>query len=90
MAEKIYGLTRSGNRYFYALDDQALAVELELHPKAWRKTPDTPWKRAHGQFLRLDNLGLGFGLAALELDPIVEFDRSSLTVFRLIPSTGQP
>lgn len=84
MAEKIYGLTRSGSRYFYALDDQALAVELAPHPKAWQKTPWKPWKRLHGNILKLDMLGFGI----LQLDPLAEFDHSAVEVCRLIPSDG--
>ena len=84
---KIYGLTQSGNRYYYAIGDQAFVVQMEPFPAAWRKTPSTSWKRAHGQLqlLRLDMLGLGI----LELDPLAEFDRSTVKVYRLVPSTGQ-
>jgi hypothetical protein len=87
MTLTIYGLTQSGNRYYYAMGNQALVVQVEPFPAAWRKTPSTSWKRAHGQLqlLRLDMLGLGI----LELDPLANFDRSSVNVFRLVPSTGQ-
>lgn len=89
MSRKIYGLTQCGNHYFYCVGDQALIIQLRPFPAAWRKTPGTPWKRAHGHFLPLDNLGLGSRTASLQLDPVVEFDRSSIRVSRLIPSTGQ-
>lgn len=87
MVQKIYGLTQSADRYYYAMGNQALVAQLEPHPIAWRKTRTTSWKRAHGQLqlLRLDMLGFGI----LELDPIAEFDRSSSMVYRLTPSTGQ-
>jgi len=85
----IYGLTQSGNRYYYAIGNQALVVQLKPRPIAWRKTPSTSWQRVHGNFLHLNNLGLSQGPSGLELDPIAYFDRSSVTVFRLVPSTGQ-
>lgn len=82
---KLYGLTQVGNKYFYAMQKQAFVVQLLPHPMAWRKTPSTSWQRAHGNFLRLDMLGFGI----LELDPLADFDRSSITVNRLIPSSGR-
>jgi hypothetical protein len=87
MTQTIYGLTRSGNRYYYAMGNQALVVQVEPSPAAWRKTPSTSWKPPHGQLqlLRLDMLGFGI----LELDPLAHFDRSSVNVFRLVPSTGR-
>jgi hypothetical protein len=89
MTQTIYGLTQSGNRYYYAIGDQAFVVQLEPRPIAWRKTPTTSWQPTHGSFLHLDNLGLSRGPSGLELDPFAEFDRSSVTVFRLVPSTDQ-
>jgi hypothetical protein len=87
MTAKIYGLIRSANRYYYAMGNQALVVQVEPFPAAWRKTPSTSWKPAHGQLqlLRLDMLGFGI----LELDPLAEFDRSSVNVFRLHSSNGK-
>jgi hypothetical protein len=87
MTQTIYGLTQSANRYYYAIGNQALVVQVEPFPAAWRKTPSTSWKPAHGQLqlLRLDMLGFGI----LELDPLADFDRSSVNVFRLVPSTGR-
>lgn|GEM_PF-1197174 len=87
MTPTIYGLIRSDNRYYYAIGNQALVVQVEPFPAAWRKTPSTSWKPAHGQLqlLRLDMLGFGI----LELDPLADFDRSSVNVFRLVRSTGR-
>jgi len=87
MTQKIYGLTRSGNRYYYAMDGQAFVVQLLPRPIAWRKTPSTSWQRTHGQLqlLRLDMLGFGI----LELDPLAEFDRSAVKVYRLHSSNGK-
>lgn len=85
MKPTIYGLTQSDNRYFYAMQDQAFVVQLRPRPIAWHKTPSTSWERTHGNFLKLDMLGIG----ALELDPLAEFDRSSAVVYRLAPSTGR-
>jgi hypothetical protein len=87
MTQTIYGLIRSDNRYYYAMGNQALVVQVEPFPAAWRKTRTASWKPAHGQLqlLRLDMLGLGI----LELDPLANFDRSSVNVFRLVPSTGR-
>src|SRR5208283_3564625 len=85
MTAKIYGLTRSDNRYYYAIGNQALVVQVEPFPAAWRKTPLTSWQRTHGNVLGLDMLGFGI----LELDPLADFDRSSVNVFRLVPSTGR-
>jgi hypothetical protein len=87
--KKQYGLIQSGNRYYYAIGEQAYIIQIQPFPAAWRKTLSTSWKRVHGNFLHLDNLGLSRGPSGLELDPIVDFDRSSVTVFRLVPSTGQ-
>jgi len=81
----IYGLAQVGNRYYYAVHDQALVVELQPWPIAWRKTPSSRWQRTHGNILRLDMLGFGL----LELDPLAEFDRSSIVVNRLVPSAGR-
>jgi hypothetical protein len=85
MKQKPYGLTQSANRYYYALGRQALVVQLEPHPIAWRKTPSSPWQRTHGNILRLDMLGFGL----LELDPLADFNRSSIMVNRLVPSNGR-
>src|SRR5208283_3784528 len=84
MIPTIYGLTRSGNRYFYAMQNQAFAVQLLPRPIAWRKTPATSWQRTHNVPLRLDMLGLGI----LFLDPVAAFDWSSTEVNKLAPSTG--
>ena len=51
MKQTIYGLTRSGNRYYYAIGDQAFVVQLKPRPIAWRKTPSTSWQRTHGNFV---------------------------------------
>src|SRR5208283_2186542 len=85
MTAKIYGLTRSDNRYYYAIGNQALVVQVEPFPAAWRKTPSSPWQRTHGNVLGLDMLGFGL----LELDPLADFDRSSIMVNRLVPSSGR-
>jgi len=86
MTPTIYGLTQLGNRYFYAMQNEAFVVQLLPRPMAWRKTRSNSWKPAHGDnILKLDMLGFGI----LELDPLADFDRSSATVFRLVPSTGQ-
>ncbi len=85
MKQAIYGLTQAGNRYFYAMDGQAFVVQLKPHPIAWRKTRSTSWQRMHGNVLRLEMLGFGI----LFLDPIADFDWSSSTVHRLVPSTGR-
>ena len=84
MIPTIYGLTRSGNRYFYAMQNQAFAVQLLPRPIAWRKTPSTSWQRTHLNVLKLDTLGFWM----LELDPVAEFDRSSIVVYKLVPSNG--
>jgi hypothetical protein len=83
----IYGLAEIGNKYYYAMQNEAFVVQLKPRPIAWRKTPSTSWQRTHGQLqlLRLDMLGLGI----LELDPLAEFDRSAAKVYRLVPSNGQ-
>lgn len=83
--KKIYGLIRSGDQYFYAMQDEAFVIKWGPRPMAWRKTPSTNWQRTHGNFLKLDMLGIGI----LELDPIAEFDRSSSMVYRLATSTGR-
>ncbi len=85
MEEKIYGLTRLGNCCYYAIHDQVLVVQIEPRPIAWRKTPSSPWQRTHGNVLGLDMLGFGL----LELDPLADFDRSSIMVNRLVPSNGR-
>jgi len=85
MEEKIYGLIRSENLYYYAVHDQALVVESKPRPIAWRKTPSSPWQRTHGNVLKLDMLGFGL----LELDPLADFDRSSIMVNRLVSSNGR-
>ena len=87
MEEKIYGLTRLGNCYYYAMQNEAFIVQLKPSPIAWRKTPSTSWQRTHSQLqlLRLDMLGLGI----LELDPLAEFDRSAVKVYRLHSSNGK-
>jgi hypothetical protein len=85
MTAKIYGLTRLGNCYYYAIGNQALVVQVEPFPAAWRKTPSTPWQRTHGNVLGLDMLGFGI----LELDPLADFDRSSSMVYELVPSNGR-
>ena len=85
MTQKIYGLTQSGNRYYYTIGDQALVVQLKPFPAAWRKTPWTSWQRTHGNVLGLDMLGLGI----LELDPLAEFDRSAAKVNRLHSTIGK-
>ena len=85
MTEKLYGLTRLGNCYYYAIHDQVLVVQMEPRPIAWRKTPSSRWQRTHGNVLKLDMLGFGL----LELDPLADFDRSSIVVNRLLPSTGR-
>ncbi len=85
MTAAIYGLTQSADRYYYAVGNQAFVVQLKPRPIAWRKTPSTSWQRTHGNVLGLDMLGLGI----LELDPLADFDRSSVNVFRLVPSAGR-
>ena len=45
MKQTIYGLIRSDNRYYYAIGNQALVVQVEPFPVAWRKTPSTSWKQ---------------------------------------------
>ncbi len=85
MTQTIYGLTRLGNCYYYAIHDQVLVVQMEPRPIAWRKTPSSPWQRTHGNVLGLDMLGFGL----LELDPLADFDRSSIMVNRLVPSNGR-
>lgn len=85
MKQTVYGLTQSGNRYYYGMGNQALAVQLTPRPMAWRKTPSTTWQRTHGNVLRLDMLGFGI----LELDPLAEYDRSSTMVYGLVPSNGR-
>jgi hypothetical protein len=89
MKKKIYGLIQSGNRYYYTMGKQeAYALQITPFPVAWKKTPGKSWKRTHSNFLRLDKLGISQGLSGLELDPIVEFDRTGVSVFRLVPSNG--
>jgi len=83
--KEIYGLIRSGDHYFYAMQDEAFVIRWGPQPMAWRKTPLTSWQRTHGNFLKLDMLGIGI----LELDPLAEFDRSSSMVYRLAPSNGR-
>lgn len=83
MTPTIYGLTQSGNKYYYAMQNQALVVQLRPRPIAWRKTPSTPWQRTHENVVGLDSLGLW----SLELDPVAEFDRSSSMVYKLVPTT---
>lgn len=83
--KKIYGLIRSDDHYFYAMEGQAFVIKWGPRPMAWRKTPSTSWQRTHGNFLKLDMLGIGI----LELDPLAEFDRSTSMVYRLAPSTGR-
>jgi len=87
MTQTIYGLIQSGNRYYYAIGEQAYIIQIQSFPAAWRKTPSTSWQRTHGQLqlLRLDMLGLGI----LELDPLAEFDRSAVKVYRLHSSNGK-
>jgi hypothetical protein len=85
MIPTIYGLAQIGNKYFYAMHDQAFIVQLKPRPIAWRKTPSTSWQRTHGNILRLDMLGFGI----LFLDPIADFDWSSAKVYKLAPSTGR-
>jgi hypothetical protein len=80
-----YGLTQIGNKYYYAMHGQAFIVQLLPHPIAWRKTPSSSWQRTHGNVLGFDMLGFGL----LELDPLADFDRSSIKVNRLVPSTGR-
>ena len=89
MKQTLYGLTQSENRYHYAMHGQAFVVQLKPRPIAWRKTPSTSWKRVHGNFLHLDNLGLSQGPSGLELDPLAEFDRSAVKVYRLHSSNGK-
>src|SRR5208337_4833731 len=67
----------------------AYIIQIQPFPAAWRKTPSTSWKRVHGNFLHLDYLGLSQGPAGLELDPLADFDRSNVKVYRLHPSTAQ-
>jgi hypothetical protein len=83
--KKIYGLTQLGNRYFYAMQNLALVVQLKPRPIAWRKTPSSSWQRTHENVVGLNSLGFW----SLELDPVAEFDRSSAEVYRLVPSNGQ-
>ncbi len=87
MTQTIYGLAQIGNKYYYAIQNEAFVVQLKPRPIAWRKTPSTSWQRTHGQLqlLRLDMLGLGI----LELDPLADFYRSSTIVYKLVPSTGR-
>ena len=87
MKQTLYGLTQSENRYHYAMHGQAFVVQLKPRPIAWRKTPSTSWQRTHGplQLLRLDMLGLGI----LELDPLADFDRSAVKVYRLNSTIGK-
>ena len=87
MTQTIYGLTQSGNRYYFAMQNEAFVVQLKPRPMAWRKTPSTSWQRTHSQLelLRLDMLGLGI----LELDPLAEFDRSAVKVYRLNSTIGK-
>ena len=66
------------------MQSQAFAVQLLPRPIAWRKTPSTCWQRTHLNVLKLDTLGFWM----LELDPVADFDRSSLVVYRLMPSNG--
>ena len=90
MEQKLYGLTQSGNRFFYSIGNQeAYAIQIKPFPAAWKKTASTPWKRTHTGFLHLDNLGLSQGPSGLELDPIAEFERTDVNVYRLAPSTGK-
>ena len=90
MEQKLYGLTQSGNRFFYSIGNkEAYAIQIKPFPAAWKKTPSTPWNRTHTGFLHLDNFGLSRGPSGLELDPIAEFDRAGVNVFRLVPSTGK-
>jgi hypothetical protein len=89
MTQTIYGLIQSGNRYYYAIGEQAYIIQIQPFPAAWRKTPSTSWKRVHGNFLHLDNLGLSQGPSGLELDPLAEFDRSAVKVYRLHSSNGK-
>ncbi len=89
MEQRLYGLTQSGNRFFYSVGSkEAYAIQIQPFPAMWRKTPSTPWKRAHTGLLHLDNLGLSQGPSGLELDPIAEFDHTRVEVFRLVPSNG--
>ena len=89
MEQKLYGLTQSGNRFFYSIGNkEAYAIQIKPFPAAWKKTPSTPWNRTHTGFLHLDNLGLSRGPSGLELDPIAEFDRAGVNVFRLVPSNS--
>ena len=81
--KKQYGLIQSGNRYYYAIGEQAYTIQIQPFPAAWRNTPSTSWQRVHGNFLHLDNLGLSQGPSGLELDPLAEFDRSAVKVYRL-------
>ena len=83
--KKQYGLIQSGNRYYYAIGDQAFVIQIKPFPAAWRKTPSTSWQRTHGNVLGLDMLGLGI----LELDPLAEFDRSAAKVNRLHSTIGK-
>ena len=85
--KKQYGLIQSGNRYYYAIGEQAYTIQIQPFPAAWRKTRTTSWKRTHSQLqlLRLDMLGLGI----LELDPLAEFDRSASKVYRLHSTIGK-
>ncbi len=85
MTPTIYGLTQIGNKYYYAMQNLALVVQLLPRPMAWRRTPSTSWQRTHCNVLQLGTLGLWM----LELDPVAEFDRSSSMVYKLVPSTGR-
>jgi hypothetical protein len=66
------------------MQNQAFAVQLLPRPIAWRKTPSTSWQCTHLNVLKLDTLGFWM----LELDPVAEFDRSSIVVYKLVPSNG--
>ena len=87
--KKQYGLIQSGNRYYYAIGEQAYTIQIQPFPAAWRNTPSTSWQRVHGNFLHLDNLGLSQGPSGLELDPLAEFDRSAVKVYRLNSTIGK-
>ena len=87
--KKQYGLIQSGNRYYYAIGEQAYTIQIQPFPAAWRNTPSTSWQRVHGNFIHLDNLGLSQGPSGLELDPLAEFDRSAVKVYRLHSTIGK-
>ncbi len=76
-------LTQIGNKYYYALQNLALVIQLKPCPIAWRKTPSSSWQRTHENVVGLNSLGFWY----LELDPVAEFDCSSTEVYRLVPTT---